>query len=153
MTEFDNAGPLGHAATRSPGPGRPRRSSRPNRAAGDVVAARSKPFGRDADNDCPDPPAPAMDMDAASLEGSPRRFDPRCGLSASDIQADLTPSSVARSLILVVVRWFAQGFNCGPLSVVGLVEIQPNHVHKPFPSSAASHRRRRAKPVDHARLQ
>jgi hypothetical protein len=33
---------------------------------------------------------------------------------------------------LFLVRGFVQGFNSAPLSVIGLVEIEPNHVHKPF---------------------
>src|ERR1700722_13364101 len=34
---------------------------------------------------------------------------------------------------MFLVRGFVQGFNSAPLSVIGLVEIEPNHVHKQFP--------------------
>ena len=34
---------------------------------------------------------------------------------------------------LILVRGFVQGFNSAPLSVISVVEVEPNHIHKPFP--------------------
>ncbi len=39
---------------------------------------------------------------------------------------------LAGGLILGLVRRFVEGFNGAPLAVVGLIEIEPNHAHKPF---------------------
>jgi hypothetical protein len=40
---------------------------------------------------------------------------------------------LAGGLILGLVRRFVQGFNGAPLAVVGLIQIEPNRAHKPFP--------------------
>lgn len=39
---------------------------------------------------------------------------------------------LAGGLILGLVRRFIEGSNGAPLAVVGLIEIEPNHAHKPF---------------------
>ena len=79
------------------------------------------------------PTEPSGSVGGDSFEGDRGRDTDNRSLLAG-IRADYRWS--IGSLILGLIRQFAQGSNGAPGAVVGVIGIEPNRVHEPFPRTA-----------------